>query len=108
MHAGQHQPDALPTGDTRSEGRRNGYLAQWWGAAADWAASHALKRVLSLEAPVGPWRDELERARAHLALQGIELQILRRSWDECFWPYAAAGYFRFKQKAWPYLRELAA
>ena len=80
----------------------------WAESVAEWAASHALKRVLSLEAPVGPWRDELETAKAHLQRNGIELHTLRRSWDECLWPYAAAGYFRFKQKAWPFLRELAA
>ncbi len=79
----------------------------WAESVADWAASHGLKRVLSLETPVGPWRDELEKARGQLGREGIELQILRRSWDECFWPYAGAGYFRFKQKAWPYLTELA-
>jgi len=82
--------------------------ANWAESVADWAVSHGLKRVLSLEAPVGPWRDELEAARASLEREAIELQILRRSWDECFWPYAAAGYFHFKQEAWPYLQELAA
>ncbi len=80
----------------------------WAEAVADWAATHGLKRILCLEAPVGPWRSELEKARAPLEREGIELRVLRRSWDECCWPYAAAGYFRFKQKAWPYLRELAA
>lgn len=80
----------------------------WAHSVADWATSHGLKRVLSLEAPVGPWRDELETARGLLEREGIELQILRRSWDDCFWPYASAGYFRFKHEAWPFLRELSA
>jgi len=63
---------------------------------------------LSLEAPAGPWRDELETARGLSEREGTELQVLRRSWDDCFWPYASAGYFRFKHEAWRFLRELTA
>ena len=80
----------------------------WVDAVTDWAASNALERVLALETPVGPWRTELRLARDRLAQEGIELQEVRRSWDDCLWPYASAGYFRFKHKAWPYLNELAA
>ena len=74
----------------------------------DWAERHRLQRVLCLETPVGPWRDELKSAGDLLARQDVQLHIYRRSWDECLWPYASAGYFRFKQKAWPFLHDLAA
>ena len=33
----------------------------WADSVADWATSHRLKRVLSLEAPVGPWRESWKR-----------------------------------------------
>ena len=80
----------------------------WACSVAEWATSLGLKQVLSLKAPVGPWRDELETAHALLENEAIELHILRRRWDECLWPYVTAGYFRFRQQSWPFLTQLAA
>ena len=80
----------------------------WSTSIVDWATSHALKTVLGLEPPVGPWREALKTTATLLSDEGIQLQIVRRSWDEQLWLHASDGYFRFKKRAWPLLRELAA
>lgn len=71
----------------------------WLAAAEDWALSLGLRQVLTLEAPIGPWAERLDRLAARLAPQGVRLIRVRRDWDSRLWPGATQGYFRFRQHA---------
>lgn len=71
----------------------------WQGAAEDWARGLAVKQILTLEAPVGPWRDALGALGERLARHGVRLAYQRRRWDAELWPAASKGYFAFRADA---------
>jgi deoxyribodipyrimidine photo-lyase len=73
--------------------------ANWLADAESWACGLAVRDVVTLEAPVGPWRARLDQLDARLGKQGIRLVRVRRSWDSILWPGATHGFFRFRDHA---------
>jgi deoxyribodipyrimidine photo-lyase len=71
----------------------------WRAAAEDWALGLGIRQVLTLDAPIGPWRDRLDRLERRLADREIRLARVRRPWDQTLWPLARRGYFPFREKA---------
>lgn len=71
----------------------------WLAAAEAWASGLDVHQILSLDAPVGPWRDQLDRLAPRLASRGIRLASVRRPWDAQLWPLARKGYFPFRERA---------
>jgi deoxyribodipyrimidine photo-lyase len=71
----------------------------WLRSAEDWARGLGLQQVITLETPVGPWAERIERLGRRLAPQGIRLVRLRRPWDSTLWPGATGGFFRFHEYA---------
>ena len=71
----------------------------WLQSAEDWARGLGVRQVITLETPVGPWADGIERLGRRLAPQGIRLVRLRRPWDSVLWPGATQGFFRFHEHA---------
>lgn len=72
-------------------------VLDWVEAVRRWAAEAELEEVLTLEAPVGPWRAALERLAPALAEDGRRLVRVRRDWDDALWPRATRGFFAFKR-----------
>jgi len=70
------------------------HLAQTRDIAA-WARDHALDRIVTPHAPVGPTRSALRRARKSTALPPVD--EIRREIDSTAWPLATAGFFKFKK-----------
>ena len=63
-----------------------------------WARNTGARQIVTPYAPVGPNATAL-RALAHaLEPDGIRLIRLRRAYDSAAWPYATAGFFKFKDK----------
>jgi deoxyribodipyrimidine photo-lyase len=73
--------------------------ADWHGAAEDWARGLGVSQILTLEAPVGPWRERLAQLGERLAGHGIRLAYQRRAWDAALWPAATKGFFPFREHA---------
>ncbi len=73
--------------------------ADWQGAAEDWARGLGVRQILTLEAPVGPWRERLEQLGDRLAGYDIRLAYQRRAWDAVLWPMATKGFFPFREHA---------
>lgn len=71
----------------------------WVGSAEAWARGLGVDQVVTLYAPVGPWRERLARLAARLATCGIRLAWHRRPWDERLWPGAAKGFFQLRKHA---------
>ncbi|WP_296806603.1 FAD-binding domain-containing protein [Thiocapsa sp.] len=71
----------------------------WLAAAEAWALSLAVRQVVTLETPVGRWRERLEQLDARLAKHGIALVRSRRTWDSNLWPGATRGFFPFHEHA---------
>ena len=62
---------------------------------ADWAAREGLDHIVTPWLPTGPTPDALRPA---LAETGLPLHQIRRAYDSSAWPYATAGFFKFKDK----------
>ena len=75
------------------------------GFLADAAEAAGVKRIVTPYAPVGPVADGLAHLALDLASRGIILDQVRREWDARFWPYAAKGFFPFKDRIPSVLRE---
>lgn len=75
-------------------------IIESFDAAACIAAAQAagISQIITPCAPVGPVADSLHRLRTPLAAAGIELSLVRRPWDERFWPHAKKGFFPFKEQ----------
>ncbi|UHD18393.1 FAD-binding domain-containing protein [Thiocapsa bogorovii] len=71
----------------------------WLAATEAWARDLAVRRVVTLETPVGRWRERLEQLDARLANHGIALVRSRRTWDSSLWPGATRGFFPFREHA---------
>jgi deoxyribodipyrimidine photo-lyase len=65
---------------------------------ADWVRAQGAMQVVTPYAPVGPNASALRALEALLAPDGIRLIRLRRDYDSAAWPYATAGFFKFKEK----------
>lgn len=70
----------------------------WHTALVAWSRSCGLDAIVTAYAPVGPVAEQIARARQELSAHGVELTEVRRSYDECTWPYATRGYFRLKSR----------
>ncbi|MEO0829178.1 MAG: DNA photolyase, partial [Pseudomonadota bacterium] len=64
----------------------------------DWATALGVSQVVSPLAPVGPGAKAQRRLRDALADAGIDLVRPIRPYDAAAWPYATAGFFKFKEK----------
>jgi deoxyribodipyrimidine photo-lyase len=73
--------------------------ANWLADAEAWACGLAVRQVVTLEAPVGPWRARLGQLGERLGKQGIRLARVRRTWDRTLWAGATHGFFRFREHA---------
>ncbi len=73
--------------------------ADWLADAEAWARGLAVRQVVTLETPVGPWRERLERLDERLTEHDIRLVRIRRTWDSTLWPAATHGFFRFRDHA---------
>jgi deoxyribodipyrimidine photo-lyase len=71
----------------------------WLVSAEAWALSLAVRQVVTLETPLGRWRERLEQLDARLARHGIALVRVRRIWDSSLWPGATRGFFPFNEYA---------
>ncbi len=67
-------------------------------AIAAVAREHGATAVVTPYAPVGPAREALDRASAHLATEGLPLATALREWDALAWPHATRGFFPFKER----------
>lgn len=72
----------------------------WLAATEAWACGLAVRQVVTLETPVGRWRERLDQLDARLVKQGIALVSARRTWDGRLWPGATRGYFPFREHAY--------
>ncbi len=63
-----------------------------------WARRTGARQIVTPYAPVGPNADALRALSRALAPDGIRLIRLRRPYDSAAWPYATAGFFKFKEK----------
>ncbi len=84
-------------------------VARWPGTPAvspvvtadeltEWAVESGLQQVVTAYAPVGPTASVLAAADRNLQGHGITLVQLRRDYDSHAWPFATAGFFKFKDK----------
>jgi len=64
-------------------------------AIAGWAARERLDHIVTPWLPTGPTPDALRPA---LADAGVPVHQIRRAYDSAAWPYATAGFFKFKDK----------
>jgi deoxyribodipyrimidine photo-lyase len=76
------------------------YEGDWLAATEAWACGLAVRQVVTLEAPVGRWRERLDQLDARLAKHGIALVRARRTWDSRLWPGATCGFFPFRKHAY--------
>jgi hypothetical protein len=63
-----------------------------------WLRAHNLTALVTPYAPVGPVRDRLDRLAVDLAVEGITLTRMLRSWDAHAWPHASRGFFSFRER----------
>lgn len=70
----------------------------WHEQIIDWASCHSFRQVVTPYAPQGPMRERLDSLRESLGQEGVRLSMIRRPWDELFWPLATSGFFPFKEK----------
>jgi deoxyribodipyrimidine photo-lyase len=68
----------------------------WLTPVLDWAKQHGIDRIVTPESPQGPARERVDALRDPLRDAGITLAVPRKEWDDAFWPFATAGFFRFK------------
>lgn len=72
---------------------------EWQADAEAWARGLGVRQVVTLETPVGRWRERLEQLDGRLARHGIALVRARRTWDSSLWPGAPRGFFPFREQA---------
>ena len=70
------------------------------------AAAVGALTVVTPYVPVGPTASALCAARPSIEAAGLDLVMLRRPWDEVFWPYADRGFFPFRERSEAGLRSL--
>jgi deoxyribodipyrimidine photo-lyase len=74
--------------------------------ALSWALGLDVREIATPYAPVGPIAWHLADLKRALAVHGIRLVSLRRSWDSRTWPLATGGFFKLKEKLPTLLRDL--
>ncbi|MFB1485910.1 MULTISPECIES: FAD-binding domain-containing protein [unclassified Thiocapsa] len=73
--------------------------SDWLAATEAWARGLGVRQIVTLETPVGRWRERLEQLDGRLARHGIALARARRTWDGSLWPGAIRGFFPFREHA---------
>ncbi|WP_169977929.1 FAD-binding domain-containing protein [Tautonia rosea] len=73
-------------------------IGDWLEPVLNWAKRHGIDRIVTAESPQGPARERVDALREPLREAGITLAVLRKEWDDAFWPFATAGFFRFKSE----------
>jgi deoxyribodipyrimidine photo-lyase len=63
-----------------------------------WCKATDITTVAVAYAPVGPEADALAAIEQHLALHGIAMLRVRRSYDNLIWPLAGKGFFALKEQ----------
>ena len=71
----------------------------------EWAASERLDTVVVPCSPVGPVQERMLTLEAALGSEGVVLTMVQRRWDTLAWPYAARGFFPFRERIAALLRE---
>lgn len=66
-------------------------------AVPAWAREHNLQTVVMAEPAVGLWDQAIIELEDSLAKNDIELIQVRHWWDDCLYPHATHGFFRFKK-----------
>ena len=66
-------------------------------AVADWAAAAGLGAVVAPFAMRGPVGAALDAAEAALGARGIEIRRALRDYDAAAWPFATAGFYKFRR-----------
>ncbi|MEL6641749.1 MAG: FAD-binding domain-containing protein [Pseudomonadota bacterium] len=61
-----------------------------------WAQNARIDHIVTSFAPVGPTAAALAQQRERLAAAGITLSQHQRRYDQQAWPFARAGFFKFK------------
>ncbi len=67
-------------------------------AVERWATEENLQAVCVAEPAVGICNDAFREVSDTLEKMGVALHLLRRPWDEAFYPHATKGFFKFKQQ----------
>ena len=62
--------------------------------------------IVTAYTPVGPTASALARAGPAITAAGLDLVMVRRSWDDGLWPLASRGFFPFREKSESALRSL--
>jgi deoxyribodipyrimidine photo-lyase len=62
------------------------------------AAKVRAHSITTATIPVGPTADAVLPLLGRAARSGYATRMLRREWDELFWPHATAGFFKLKEK----------
>ncbi len=74
--------------------------------ALNWALGLGVREIATPYAPVGPISWHMADLKRALAVHGIRLVSLRRSWDSRTWPLATGGFFKLKEKLPNLVRDL--
>jgi deoxyribodipyrimidine photo-lyase len=63
------------------------------------ATSSGARAIATIGCPVGPTADRIAPVLRGLIDDGsVPVHVMRRPWDELFWPHATAGFFKLKEK----------
>jgi deoxyribodipyrimidine photo-lyase len=71
----------------------------WLEDARERTLALGVDQVVTLEAPVGPWRRRLDALGRLLEPNSVRLVRVRRPWDQALWPGATHGFFRLRRYA---------
>ncbi len=71
----------------------------WLDDVLEQVLALGVEQLVTLEAPVGPWRGRLDALAGALGARDVRLVRVRRPWDQVLWPGATQGFFRFRQYA---------
>lgn len=70
----------------------------WAGALSDFSRSCGAYRIITAEIPNGPASDAMASAAQELSAADIEIDVIRRSYDQAVWPHAKKGFFGLKKQ----------
>lgn len=66
----------------------------WVSSICEWTSQEKLTRLFVLAPAIGPAKESLDELERHLP---IPLSRIHRKWDADYWPFATAGYFKFRK-----------
>ncbi|MDZ4791294.1 MAG: FAD-binding domain-containing protein [Hyphomicrobiales bacterium] len=71
-----------------------------------WIKARNLPCAASAYSPIGYSQSAMHDLQSKLGGAGIAFGMVRRAWDEAFWPHASRGFFQLKEKIEPVLNKL--